>query len=162
VQAISVEKIRNKYVAYIAAFVLVAATLILYFNTAAITRQLNAWQLLPQPERLTELYYEKHTELPTTYAPDMQQSYSFTVHNLEYRTTAYKYEVMEQSEDSSQRRVLSSGSFALEHDRSRTTAITISPIDFGPRVKIVTTINKNVSDNDGNESIHYWVTRRGA
>lgn len=153
--------IGKKYLVPAACAAVAAVLLIAVLNTAAITRQLNAWKLLPQPERLTELYYENHTKLPVKYLPDTPQNFSFTVHNLEYETTIYTYLITQESEDGQQRRQLTDGSFALHHDTFRTTAVTIAPVDLGPRVKIITTITHRSAQNN-QEAIHYWVNKEAA
>lgn len=127
-------------------------------QAAAIKRQLNNWKLLPQPERLTELYYENHTKLPTTYTPGTQQSFTFTVHNLEYRTTSYSYTVTQKSEDGTQSQQLSSGSFTLNQNAFKTQTISIAPTDLGGRVQIETSLLIGGPDSS-TEAIHYWVTR---
>jgi hypothetical protein len=115
--------------------------------------QLNSWKLLPQPERLTELYYVNPNNLPSTYTPGVNQSFDFTVHNLEYRNTDYTYQVEEQSSDGSQTATLTQGSFWLNQNDYKTVSENINISNMGTRVKVIVNLT-NV-----NESIDYWVNR---
>ena len=119
----------------------------------SIKNQLGAWKLLPQPERLTELFYANSTALPTTYTPHQPQSFSFTTHNLEYQDITYQYTVTAQAEGSLTTMPISSGSFNLDQDQSATTPITITLPDLGPRAKV------SVNLLNVNESIDYWVRK---
>jgi len=112
--------------------------------------QLNNWKLLPQPEHLTELYFTKPNNLPTTYNTTTDQSFGFTVHNLEYRATDYTYQVIEQSSDGSQTATLTQGSFWLKQNQYKTESENINLSNMGTRVKVVVDLT-NV-----NESIDYW------
>lgn len=44
-------------------------------------------------EPFTEIYFDKHTELPTIVIPLKQYNFKFTIHNLENKTMNYVYEV---------------------------------------------------------------------
>ena len=150
----------QKYTAAAVAAIVAATILLGFINQAAVKRQLNEWKLLPQPERLSELYYENHATLPTTYTAGTVQSYSFTVHNLEYRSTTYKYTVTSMSEDGSQSQPLASGQFKLAQNAYKTAAISFAPNDLGNRIQITTAlvIGQNTStDKQTTESIHYWL-----
>lgn len=113
--------------------------------------QLNSWKLLPEPERLTELYFTKPNKLPTTYNTTTNQSFGFTVHNLEYRNTDYLYQVEEQSTDGSQAAILNQGSFWLKQNQYKNISEPVSLLDFGSRVKI------SIDLTNVNETIDYWL-----
>ncbi len=133
------------------------SALLIFINNGSIKNQLNEWKLLPQPERLTELYFNDHAKLATTYTPDAPQSFGFTVHNLEYRQTEYNYVVEAISEDGSQRQPLAQSSLELAQDGYRSINISFVPQDLGKRVKIQVTLTYR-SDKPVTESVHYWVT----
>jgi hypothetical protein len=121
-----------------------------------IKNQLNAWKLLPQPERLTELYFTEPNSLPTTYAPGQPQTVRFTTHNIEYQTETYSYRIIEQSQNGSQTQLLSSGQFTLQQGQYQGQNVGITPADLGTRAEIIIelpTVNENIS---------YWVNRSGA
>jgi hypothetical protein len=118
-----------------------------------IKNQLNAWKLLPQPERLTELYFADSAQLPSAYTPATPQHVSFTVHNLEYQTMTYHYSVTAQADGSSTTTPITSSNLQLAQNQSATTPLTVTLPNLGSRVKV------SVSLTNVNESIDYWVTR---
>ena len=120
---------------------------------SAIDRQMHNWKLLPEPERLTELYFTHPNSLPSDYTPGQAQTVSFTVHNLEYQATDYHYVILETNQDGNQSQTLTSGSFTLPQNAYKKEAVSISTVDLGSRVKLEVDL-KNV-----NESIDYWVQK---
>lgn len=120
-----------------------------------IKNQLNAWQLLPEPERLTELYFAQPNSLPTHYVPGQAQTISFTVHNLEYRATTYSYQVTEAPEGGSTTTTLTSGIFHLNQNQFKTLSLSLPLTDLGPRVSVAVNLPNQ------NESIHFWDIRSG-
>lgn len=133
----------------------------------AIYNQLYDWKLTPRPERLTELYFTNHTQLPKTYTVDEQQTVSFTVRNIEYRPTAYTYVISQVDKNGEQRQELATANFSLAQNQSKTIVVPVSLSDRGDRSQIIVTITYNGivfgADTPSNEtqSIHYWVTKEG-
>ncbi len=123
---------------------------------SAIDRQMRSWKLLPEPERLTELYFTHPNSLPTTYTPGQTQTVSFTVHNLEYQTTNYTYKIIETSTDNSQAQTLTSGTFTLAQNIYKQETVNISTVDLGEKVKVEVDLVKQ------NETIDYLLNRSGA
>ena len=119
----------------------------------AINRQMHAWKLLPEPERLTELYFTDHTKLPTSYVPGQTQTVRFTVHNLEYRTTTYHYVITESCPGCAASQTLTRGIFTLGQNQYKKDSVVITLKDVGTRAKVT------VSLQGQNESIDYWVNR---
>jgi uncharacterized membrane protein len=122
----------------------------------AIHRQLNAWKVLPQPERLTELYFTDHTKLPSTYAKGDSQTVAFTVHNLEYRETQYHYILSETDQTSNVSTDVTSGDFKLEQNKFQKITIPITLSELGPTAKVTV----RLSGQD--ESIDYLLHQTAA
>lgn len=118
----------------------------------AIARQMHAWKVLPEPEKLTELYFTDHLSLPTTYMPTETQTVTFTVHNLEYSSIRYAYTITQSSEDGQTAIDLKSGEFSLDHDHFQNESVAVTLGDTGPRSKISITL-------ESGEAIHYWVNK---
>jgi uncharacterized membrane protein len=135
--------------------VIIIASLGVIFHSA-IDRQLHSWKLLPEPERLTELYFTDPNHLPKTYAPGQTQTVKFTVHNLEYRTTNYQYRIIETSQDGKQSQQLAGGEFTLPQNGYQKPAVNIPTVDLGANVKVEVRL---VSQN---ESIDYLMKKEGA
>jgi uncharacterized membrane protein len=135
----------------------------------AIYDQLYDWKLIPRPERLTELYFTDHTNLPKTYEPDETQVVKFTVRNLEYRTTDYSYVVGVMNDDESAKLLnRASGKIRLDHEQLQNIEVPITITAKGSRAKVIVTIyyqgikfgEDDLSDQE--QSIHYWVEDKGA
>lgn len=131
---------------------IVGIIVLVKFLSPAINRQLHSWRVLPEPERITELYFTEHTKLPTIYSPGSRQVIAFTTHNLEYRPTNYSYTVTQSSQDGSQTGVVGSGSFSLGTYQFLTTSSPITLLDYGARSKITIRLSTN-------ESINFWVKK---
>lgn len=153
-QAVKVGKNQIRIAAIACAIVFVC--IFALANANAIHRQLNRWALLPRPERLTELYFENHAKLPTTYTAGVPQQFSFVVHNLEYQDTAYRYTVEQQTADRTTPRQIATGTFKLARNAAQTTPVAFTPVDMGNRSLITTTLI-NTSTNTS-QSIYYWIT----
>lgn len=54
---------------------------------------LATYHLLPEPEPLTELYFEDHATLPAKAVAGIPIRFRFTLHNVEYADTAYPYRI---------------------------------------------------------------------
>ena len=121
----------------------------------AINRQLHSWKVLPEPERLTELYFADPNHLPASYAPGQTQTVAFTVHNLEYRTTTYHYVISAAPTGQTGGQALTSGSFTLPQGSSKTSVVNVIVPDTGSRA----TVSVNLEGQ--NESIDYLVGKEG-
>jgi uncharacterized membrane protein len=135
------------------AVTLLVIVIIGIFNIHYIKDRLHAWKVLPEPERLTELYFTHPNNLPTTYTPNQSQTVSFTVHNLEYRTTDYKYEIIESNNNLANPNILTSNNFILKQNEYRKLNVNIHTLDLGQRV------NLKVELVNVNESVDYWLKR---
>jgi hypothetical protein len=128
-------------------------------------RQMDDWQLLPRPERVTELYFTDYRQLALSTKHNRTQTVSFTVRNLEHQTTTYHYILSVAAADNmANERVVGSGSFALAHDGSLTTdkTITLPPLKGHIAVKVDLdyrgiAFGGNTSQNQ-KQSIHYWTS----
>lgn len=131
-------------------------------NYTALNRQLHSWKLLPEPERLTELYFDDHTHLPATYEPGLPQRFSFTVHNLEYQSITYHYQVLQSTEDGSRQTELTAGEFTLQQDQFKRQPLQITLQDNGIRSKISVKLSfvSKTSQPKEVQVIHYWTARK--
>ena len=73
---------------------LVVGMLIFFnLNGAFIYNELVTLDLVPKPEKLTELYFEDSANLPSSAASNQIISFAFIIHNLETIDYLYVYEV---------------------------------------------------------------------
>ncbi len=134
----------------VAAFFLFA---IFALQTDTVEAALRKHKLLPEPERFTELYLENHLRLPKTYVRGGNNSFTFTVHNLEHKPMKYDYVVEAVSTESA--RFITKGSFELEHDAYKSVKARIASSEAAQRTKI------NISLENKDQSIHFWVDKAG-
>jgi hypothetical protein len=80
-------------IAVIAMVLIAGASFMIYCNVGAVSNELNALKLIPQPERFTELYFDQYELLPTASGDDQPITFSFVIHNLEGEQAAYNYTV---------------------------------------------------------------------
>src|SRR3981081_4518727 len=75
--------------------VIVVVTVLIVFNLnkASIDNELVALDLIPKPEKLTELYFNNSANLPGSVTGNRVISFSFVIHNLETTDYTYVYEV---------------------------------------------------------------------
>lgn len=117
-------------------------------NKDLIRSQLDRWNLLPKPEKFTELYFDNHQQLPSIIKEDKEYTFRFVTHNLEHETLKYDYEVKIASESS---KLLDKGSFILKHNQSKVIKEKLSLHTSIPKTKIeVNLINKG-------QKIHFWI-----
>ena len=143
---------------YLLLFFIVTGLVVLSATTfshdlPAIERQISL-STKQQPQRLTELYFTHPNNLPDTYHQGQRQYVAFTVHNLEFATTKYNYQIVEASKDSSKNQVLANGSFYLKQNQYKNSIIAVSPANVGKRVSI------SIRLTNTNESISYLADQK--
>ncbi len=74
-------------------FIALMTVFCLFLYKNAIYNQLKEWKLVYIPESFTELYFTDHLNLPTTISANTEQSFKFTIHNLENEDKGYSWEV---------------------------------------------------------------------
>jgi uncharacterized membrane protein len=131
--------------------VLLIIIVLIFANSQSIKNQLDSWKLLPQPEKLTELYFTNPNNLPTTYSPGQQQDVQFTIHNIEYKTEHYTYQIIENNQAGTDPVTLTNnGSFTLNQNQYGKISNPVTLANLGTRVKV------EVKLLNVNESINYW------
>lgn len=105
-----------------------------------------------KPETFTELYFENHTQLSRDTTPGKAHDLTFTIHNLEYKTMTYPYEIYVQDATSSARRTtVVKDIVRLNHDEKKTITEHFVLLEPVKRAKVVVNlVNKN-------QEIHYWI-----
>ncbi len=130
-------------------FTLLSAVVLLSANTHSIKSILNTYHLLPEPEKFSELYFERHMELPQTSNQNEQIPFRFTLHNLENKVMEYKYQITAET-TSSGKLLLDEGFIRLAHNDMKT-------IDANPMISSVSGRTKiEVSLPDQQQNIHFW------
>lgn len=62
-------------------------------NRASVYNELVTLDLIPKPEKLTELYFNNNANLPSSVTSNQVISFAFVIHNLETTDFQYTYDV---------------------------------------------------------------------
>lgn len=138
----------------------------LFTCQSAIAKQLDSWQLLPRPQRFTELYFTDQT-LPVSLKRGANQKVTFTLHNMEHAPTAYHYQVVAALDDNRPEQVLGTGDASLTHNQSKTITQPIVVPTLGGRVGIRVNLAYNGiafgadKPSPEKQSIQFWAKLTG-
>ncbi|HUC01826.1 MAG TPA: hypothetical protein VMA75_02895 [Candidatus Paceibacterota bacterium] len=105
------------------AVVLVGILASIYYKADPVYGLLQRMNLIPMPERFTELYFQNADALSSSVAKGQTLSFAFTIHNERGATTTYPYIAYFQKSDGT-KIVLQNGELPLASDAS--TTITVS------------------------------------
>lgn len=86
-------KVKNLILSSLAALIVLEMAVIYAPQYVPVIKQDLAIATSNKPEKITELYFENHTQLPDEIYPTDQYRFIFTIHNMEQETVAYKYRV---------------------------------------------------------------------
>lgn len=103
-----------------------------------------------QPEPFTELYFEGHENLSKKTEVKNAQTFAFTIHNLEYKTTSYPYKVYVQDASGNKAEILKD-IVILKHDEKKTIPVYYELLQPVKRAKVVVNLTKK------QQQIHYWI-----
>ncbi|HYH74380.1 MAG TPA: hypothetical protein VD735_00305 [Candidatus Saccharimonadales bacterium] len=143
----------------------VAVVLLFVLLHGPVTRQLDAWKLLPQPESFTTLHFSEPSKLPVPPVPAGNQTVLFSVGNQEHRTTRYAYTVYQAEYPDGGRTPLAEGTLILEQGQTKRLAVPIVTTDT-PTSSAVQVVIRFESKRQGNTSlrpqsqvIQYWLDK---
>lgn len=128
----------------------VVIIILLNLNSAAVNNELVALDLIPKPEKLTELYFENSANLPASATGSQAISFTFVIHNLETADYRYVYEVVVIA--NGRRHVVDGGNVLVKNNQSFVKKEEI-PISPGRQDVVVELVNLR-------QSIDFWVTYR--
>ncbi len=95
---------------------MVVGMLIFYnFNRASINNELATLDLIPKPEKLTELYFNDNAKLPNSATGNQVISFAFVIHNLE--TTDYRYAYVVSVNANGTRHIVDSGNVLVKNNQ---------------------------------------------
>jgi hypothetical protein len=94
-------------------------------------------------EPLTELYFEEHTQLPSSVSLNKIYNFAFTTNNLEYQNMRYSYNINVFDVNDSFIGTTGFGEFIIEHNESRTIEEGFLFTEPFERVKIKVLIKKD-------------------
>jgi hypothetical protein len=123
-------------------------------------------------EPLTEVYFENHTQLPSSVELGKLYNYSFSVHNLEHQRMRYVYTIDLIDENNTLLFNMDSGEFVLAHDESMIVDETFKLVEEFERARVQVNVTKDLSletpafkkklwwpdsNYPMNVDIHFWI-----
>jgi hypothetical protein len=132
---------------------LIVGVLIFFnLNAAAINNELVALDLVPKPEKLTELYFNNSANLPASATGDQAISFSFVIHNLEAANYQYVYEVSVNANGT--RRIVDSGKVLVKNNQYYVKNEQFNLLSSPGRQEVV------VALTNMQQSIDFWIETR--
>lgn len=102
-----------------------------------------------KPETFTELYFEDHLSLPNKVTLFKENSFKFTIHNLENKDMIYIYEVY--IDVNREKQMIDKSSVLIKNNEYKTISENFTITIPTQRVKaVIDLINKN-------QQIHFWM-----
>ena len=128
---------------------LLGGMLILFnLNRAFLYNELVTLDLIPKPEKLTELYFRDHADLPSSATSNQVIRFAFVIHNLE--TTDYQYTYHVSVKANGTRHIVDSGKVLVKNNQYQIKNQEFNLMNsLGRQEVVVELINKQ-------QSIHFW------
>jgi len=130
----------------------VVVIILMNFNSAVIYNELVALDLLPKPEKVTELYFGDSAHLPASATGSQVISFTFVIHNLETTDYSYAYDVVVIA--NGKRHVVDGGNVFVKNNQSFVKKEEILPENSPVRQDVV------VELVNLRQSIDFWVTHK--
>ena len=127
----------------------VTALIVFNLNKASIDNELVALDLIPKPEKLTELYFNNSAHLPDSAKSNPVISFSFVIHNLETTDYTYVYEVTVNANGT--RHIVDSGKVVVKNNQYSVKNEQFSLMSSHGRQEVV------VELTDMQQSIDFWI-----
>lgn len=130
----------------------VAIITLLSLNSAAVYKGLASLDLVPKPEKVTELYFDTSADLPASATANQAIRFTFVIHNLETADYRYAYDVVVMANGG--RHIVDAGNVLVKNNQFFTKKEEISLLNSPGRQDVV------VELIDLRQSIDFWVTER--
>jgi hypothetical protein len=131
--------------------VALAAELLVFccLNKASIYNEFITLDLVPKPEKLTELYFNDNANLPSSVTSNQTIGFSFVIHNLETTDYLYTYEVSVNARGT--RRIVDSGHVLVKNNQYYVKSENIHSLPLPGRQKVVVELTNK------QQSIDFWI-----
>ncbi len=129
---------------------LVVAMLIFFnLNRASVYNELVTLDLVPKPEKLTELYFNNNANLPSSATSKQAISFAFVIHNLETTDYQYVYDVSVNANGT--RHIVDSGDVLVKNNQYYVKNEKLNLINSPGRQEIVVELTNK------QQSIDFWI-----
>lgn len=130
--------------------ILVAGMTIFYnFNRTSIDNALATLDLIPKPEKLTELFFQDSANLPGSATSNQEIRFAFVIHNLESTDYQYVYEVSVNLNGS--RHAIDGGKVLVKNNQYYVKNEKFNPMDSAGRQEVVVELIYL------HQSIDFWI-----
>jgi hypothetical protein len=129
--------------------IVVALLIFPVINRAGIENELVALDLLPKPEKMTELYFTENASLPSSATSNRVIRFAFVIHNLE--TTDYKYDYEVSVNVNSTRQIVNSGKVSVKNNKYYVKSEQFNLMNSSGRQEVV------VELINLHQSIDFWI-----
>ena len=128
---------------------LIGVFILFNVNKAFIHNQLITLNLLPKPEKLTELYFNDSANLPSSATGNQAIQFSFVIHNLE--TTDYQYSYAISVNANGTRDIVDSGNILVKNDQYYVKYEKVNLMHASGRQNVVVELTNK------RQSIDFWI-----
>ncbi len=130
---------------------LVGVFILFNVNKVFIHDELIALDLLPKPEKLTELYFNNGANLPSSATANQPIQFSFVIHNLE--TTDYQYKYAISVNANGTRQIVDSGTVLVKNDQYYVKYEKFTLMHVSGRQNVVVELTNK------RQSIDFWISQ---
>ena len=129
---------------------LVGGMLIFFnLNRASVYNELVTLDLIPKPEKLTELYFNNNAKLPSSATNNQVISFTFVIHNLE--TTDYRYSYDVSVNINGTRHIVDSGNVLVKNNQYSVKNEKFNLMNSSGRQEVVVELTNK------RQSIDFWI-----
>ena len=130
---------------------LVVGILIIFINLdrASIDNELVTLDLIPKPEKLTELYFNDNAHLPSSATNNQVISFTFVIHNLEAADYRYAYDVSVNANGT--RQIVDSGNVLVKNNQYYVKHEQFNLMNAAGRQEVVVELTNK------RQSIDFWI-----
>lgn len=130
--------------------VLIVGTAIFYsLNKESVDNELATLDLIPKPEKLTELYFNNNANLPSSVTGNQAISFAFVIHNLETTDYQYTYDVFVTTNGT--KRIVDSGSVLVKNNQYYVKKENFNLMKSSGRQEVVVELTNK------RQSIDFWI-----
>jgi hypothetical protein len=141
-----------KLVPWVIGVALIVGMLIFFnVNRAFIDNELITFDLVPKPEKLTELYFNNNASLPDAATSNQAISFAFVIHNLETTDYQYVYKVSVNANGISH--IVDSGNVLVKNNQYYVKNEKVQLLNAPGRQEVVVELTNK------QQSIHFWTGR---
>jgi hypothetical protein len=128
---------------------IIGITVFYNLNKESVNSELATLNLIPKPEKLTELYFNNNANLPSSVTSNQAISFAFVIHNLETTDYQYTYDVSVTANET--KRIIDSGSVLVKNNQYYVKNENFTLMKSSGRQKVMVELTNK------NQWIDFWI-----